>query len=220
MIITGQPPYDDGSRQFLLLGHELTEAGAAIEFSIQRDIGFTAVDNTSSWVTLLDGSIRAYEMKFLLDASIAGAPAGTSRFRLSILETTPPATTPVEVYADLGDEIPGTRYRIQIVGTEVRYYRNYAGPGSVPIYRSSIAVRYPLTPRVTVSGEHDMVNIVTGGLPLHVTTYTYPDQLKDGLGGFGGISSSFTPATLRFRVYEETIVNGVSLFGDAVDFTT
>ena len=220
MLITGTPPYDDGSRQFLLLGNEITEAGGAIEFSIQRDLAFTAVDNSTTWVTLLAGSVRAYEMKFLLDASIAGAPAGTSRFRLSILETTPPATTPSVVYTDSGDEIPGTRYRIQIVGTEVRYYRDYAGPGSVPIYRSPIAVRFPLTPQITVSSEHDLVNIVTGGLPLHVTTYTYADQLKDGLGGFGGIGSLFTPATLRFRVYEETVVNEISLFGDAVDFTT
>jgi hypothetical protein len=217
--ITGTPPYDDGSRQYLLLGHEITQAGAAIEFSIQRDLNFTAVDNSTSWMTLLDGSIRAYEMKFLLDASIPGAAAGTSRFRLSILETTPPATTPVVVYTDSGDEIPGTRYRVQVVGTEIRYYRDYAGPGSVPIYRSLNAVRFPLVPRVTVSGEHDMVNIVTGGLPLHVTTYSFPDQLTDGLGGVGGDPGT-APSTLRFRVYEEIVVAGVSLLGDAADFTT
>lgn len=216
MIITGHPPYDDGSRQFLLLGQEITQSGGAIEFSIQRDLDFIAVDGSASWVTLMVGSVRAYEMKFLLDSSLSGGVAGASRFRLSILETTPPATTPTTVYTDALDEIPGIRYRIQVSGTEVRYYRNYTGPGTSPIYRSRIAARFPLIPRITVSGEHNMVNIVAGGLVNHITSYTYADQLKDGLGDI----DSLTPETLRFRVYEEVVVAGVSLFGDAADFTT
>src|SRR5688500_5993491 len=163
MIITGQPPYDDDSRQFLLLGQEITQSGGAVEFSIQRDLNFQKDTNSASYVTLLVGSVRAYEMKFFLDTTVDAGAAGSSRFQLSIWETTPPATSPVEVYADTGVEIPGTRYRIQLSGTEIRYYRNYTGPGTSPIYRSRIAARLPLSPRVTVSENHDRVNIVAGG---------------------------------------------------------
>lgn len=115
------------------------------------------------------------------------------------------------VYTDPDLELPGVRYRMQVSGSEVRYYRDYGGPNSTLLYRSTVAVPFPLRPIFEVDIEHVLENVKIGGSPECITTYPDTDMISD----FGT-----QPATVRFRVYEDRVFAGYSFFGNVTDFIT
>jgi len=85
-------------------------------------------------------------MYFELDTLSTPKYAGSARrWRLRIRESAT-GTSADTVFTVPEYEMPETRYRMQISGSEIRYYRNYTGPGSEPLYRSTIpAISYPVT---------------------------------------------------------------------------
>lgn len=186
---------------------EITEPGASFEAT------WDSFDKTVPWDTVNNSAI------FLRDDT----PATTHSLKLSVDMAHPDYGGSSAPFVDLlttagfdgafdsSGEFLGTRYRFQISGTEVRVYRNYAGPGSQPVFRGQAPVGYPATVRLTAGPLHYWGNVTIGGLTNAVTTYPASDQVID-LGS--------APATLRFRVYEEREFAGVVFLGDITDFTT
>lgn len=193
----------------------ITEPGAEVEFTLGT-VDYAPGIDTSVFLAspefALNGSATVYrEMRFNLftDGSLPTSKAGSRRWKLTIHERI--GGTLTLVYTDPDFELPGMRYRMQLSGTELRYYRDYGGPNSTLLYRSTVPLIFPMRLRAGVATEHRIENIKIGGLPECITTYPDTDMISD----FGT-----QPNTVRFRVYEEKAFGGVTLFGDATDFIT
>lgn len=193
----------------------ITEPGAEVEFTLGT-VDYEPGSETAVYLNDPafdeDGNFLPYrEMRFTLftDGSLPTSKAGSRRWKLTIHERI--GGTLTLVYTDPDLELPGMRYRMQISGTELRYYRDYGGPNSTLLYRSTVPLIYPMRLRAGVNVSHVIENIKIGGLPECVTTYPDTDMITD----FGT-----QPSTVRLRVYEEKTLSGVTLFGDATDFIT
>ena len=103
------------------------------------------------------------------------------------------------------------RCRIQLTGKGVNFYVEYSGDGTPPVYVSSVAPSYPLTPVVIVesgssgggggAAHAEKVILTTKGDPM--TTYFASQQAEDG----------FTPGDpVKMRVYEVSSVVGAGAY--------
>ena len=133
------------------------------------------------------------------------------RWQLEIKESAT-GVSPTTVYTASHYEMPDTRYRMQVEGATVAFYRNHSGPGSVEIYRSIFPVTFPMILESTVTTKASFLNVVAGGRPDYVVNYPAEDQIADSGG------SSPPPEQFRYRVYEIREHHGVTYLGDATDF--
>jgi hypothetical protein len=183
-----------------------TEAGAFVEVTF----GVTTKNPTllgTTRIGLLDsGGSTKYAVEFVInDLHTDYGAGGPVKIELRFVEA-----GSSNVHSTIG-ELFGTRYRVQISGGEVRVYRNYASPGTVPVFRSTQPIIYPLTVAIEAGQRQQLYSVTIGGLPEALTTYPATDQAVD----FGT-----APSTVRFRVYEERVFQGVSFLGNVTDFTT
>lgn len=197
---------------------EIAESGFAVEFSINAP---TKVSGNSAAMTFgrtssgsSDATNAYHQMHFTLVTSLGAQYGGTARrWQLRIKESAT-GSSPPTVYTEADYEMPDTRYRMQVSGSVVRYYRNYAGPGSEPIYVGVIPVEYPRRVDVQVTGiVAQLLAIEAGGRSEYVTTYSAEQQIED-------TGTTPPPATCRYRVYEVREFQNVEYLGDATDFIT
>jgi hypothetical protein len=196
---------------------EITEPGFIAEFTVST-IGKEATAQV--FVISLANPANAaaitnayYQFHFSLVTSLPVKYGPTARRWQMVIKESETGTSPATVYTASDYELPDTRYRIMISGSEVRFYRNYSGVGSVPIYRSTIPVVYPMSLDATVTTKAQFLNVTTGGRPEHITTYPAEDQIAD-------TGTTPPPTTFRYRVYEEREFQNVIYQGDATDFIT
>lgn len=92
------------------------------------------------------------------------------------------------------------RIRILISGTEIRYYWDYTGPGSVPFYISRIAPTFPLALGLECIGTTASIENVLIANPTQPSViYSKDQQIED----FGSIQNP-----IRVRVYQVSSVVG------------
>ena len=152
-----------------------------------------------------------YQMRFELIVALPPKYGATSRrWQLEIYESVSGVISGPAVYTSPDYEVPDTRYRIQISGSEVRFFRNYSGPGSEHIFRSTIPAVYPMVLDASVTNKASFLDVTTGGRPEYITTYPADDMIADT-----GIDP---PPAMRYRVYEQRTFQGVTYDGDATDF--
>lgn len=106
---------------------------------------------------------------------------------------------------NLDDSFKGTattRIRIVAVGSEVRFYWDYLGPGTTPVFVAPFAVpSLPMVPRFFVHGGSRITNIFVGNNVLGPSViYSATQQTEDG----------FTPnvSTIRTRVMQISSIVG------------
>jgi hypothetical protein len=195
----------------------ITESGFVAEFTL-----FTIAKEVASQVFSIQLANPAnaaaitnayYQFHFTLVTTLSAKYAITARRWQMRIKESATGSSPATVFTETDYEVPDTRYRIQISGSEVRYYRNYSGAGSVPIWRSPIPVLYPLSLDATVTNKSHFLNVTTGGRPEFITTYPADDQIAD-------TGTTPPPTTFRYRVYEERTFQNVIYQGDATDFIT
>ncbi len=89
------------------------------------------------------------------------------------------------------------RVRIQLSGSEARFYADYAGPGSIPFYVSRLAVMPPYIAAIySESATYSSVqNVALTIGPTPGTVYSANQQLQD----FGSLQSA-----VRVRLYQES----------------
>lgn len=191
---------------------DITEPGYAMEFTLtlppfaggESRIEFESVSPT----------IR-HTMHFTNLTSGGGLPSkyiAAQRWLLRIKEMGLGAGgVEADVFTETEYEMPNTRFRMQITGSEVRYYRNYAGTGSELIYRSSTPMAYPAKIEISLFAGVLFTNLMLGGKPESITTYNDADQAIDFLSN---------PQTFRFRVYERKVFEGYTYLSDVTDFIT
>lgn len=193
---------------------EISAPSFVVEFSINDPVklsgNMVAVTFGSPSAGSDEGTNAYHQMHFTLVTSLpAEYGIDACRWQLRIKESG--IGTATTVFTETDYEMPDTRYRMEIVGSVVKYYRNYAGAGSVPIYEGVIPVEYPKRLDVQMAGSAGMlVDIETAGRPEFVATYLAEEQIEDS-----GITP---PPAFRYRVYEQRSFQGVTYDGDATDF--
>lgn len=198
---------------------EITESGFIAEFTlstITREVAAQvyamSLANPANAAALTNAY---YQMHFTLETT--GLPskfASTARrWKLRIKEIES-GSTPITVFTATGYEMPDTRYRIQISGSEIQYFRNYSAAGSQALYKSTIPVMLPLSLDAAITTTHaTFIDVKAGGRQEYVTTYPAEDQIAD-------TGANPPPVTFRYRVYEERTFQNVDYQGDATDFIT
>lgn len=130
--------------------------------------------------------------------------SGASNPGLSVFEITEPLTgIPVPVYnsGTLGS-VTELRIRIQMSGTEIRYYWDYTGPGSVPFYVSRIVPPFPLVAYAQLTDQEQgskIGNMNVGTTLAPSTIYSDEQQVED----FGSVQNP-----IRVRVYQVSATVG------------
>lgn len=188
---------------------DITETGYELEFTLA--IPPSGAGESQIEFESLSPTLR-HTVHFTNLISGAGLPSkyvAARRWLLRIKETVGGSET--TKFTETEYEMPDTRYRMQISGSEVRIYRNHSGPGSELVYRSTLPPKYPATVQILLDSDVRFSNIMIGGKPESITTYPDSDQILD----FGA-----QPQTFRFRVYEERVVQGYSYLSDVTDFIT
>ena len=167
----------------------LNEPGWWIEFDI--DVSF---DFSGGTILLADADDPIDDADFYFKLGIARYQVEDDPSRDwvvdMVIEETPTGTSPTAIYSTTNQDISTYRYRIQSSGSEVRFYRNYAGPGSQVTAISTIAPPSNLK----IFGSGGVQNIVLGGLRNPYTTYGISQHEED----FTTLQSS-----LRVKVYQE-----------------
>jgi len=139
-----------------------------------------------------------------LDFSPTGLPG------MQITEAAPGDTSSTLKYSSGSLGVNAVRIRIVIVGSEVRYYWDYTGDGSVPFYVSNIPAPLPLAGVVSVVNATAAVskvqNIFMGQLVTPSTVYQVAQQVND----FGSAQSA-----IKVRVYQISAVVGRGPFAEA-----
>jgi hypothetical protein len=91
----------------------------------------------------------------------------------------------VEVYSENVDAsyADGIRVRLSLSGSEVRFTKNWAGPGTPPLYVSPVAPTYPLRAFAQAGGvgASSVEKVVMSIGPTAATIYTAAQQTEDGL---------------------------------------
>jgi hypothetical protein len=73
------------------------------------------------------------------------------------------------------------RVRVVAIGSEVRFYWDYLGPGSVPIYVSTLPAPLPLLPRILLVGASKATNVYVGSnINEPSVIYSAAQQTADG----------------------------------------
>lgn len=100
------------------------------------------------------------------------------------------------------------RIRILIAGTEIRYYWDYTGPGSVPFYVSEIPPAFPLQAEVQCIGSTAAIsNVTIGDLPQPSIMYSIEQQTED----FGSVQD---PIRVRVAQISSIVGRGGYVQGD------
>jgi hypothetical protein len=209
MVVVG--PATDTTPEIRQIFGAITETGAIVEFTWGQSGKNPVMTSAHETHVSFDNSVGATKHKLqfkvidnFTDYGGSGSPA---KITLDYEEDGAPATL-----HDTSGEMPNaSRYRMEIVGSEVHVYRNHAGPGSPRIFQGTVAPVYPLELEVQVARKMIISNITIGGLPVILFTYLVGEQDLD----FGT-----APSTVRFRIYEERVFQNVSFLGDVTDFTT
>lgn len=100
------------------------------------------------------------------------------------------------------------RIRIAVVGSEVRFYWDYLGPGTIPLFVANVPLPLPVTPLFVTVGACKVNNIFVGtNLNGPSVIYSALQQTEDG----------FTPnvSTIRTRVYQISTIVGRGHVGTA-----
>lgn len=103
----------------------------------------------------------------------------------------------------------GVRIRIELGAGEVRFFKNYAGPGSQTVAVSSIVPAYPFWLFVHVvrfTGSAYINNVNMSIYPQPAAVYTAAQQTVD----FGSIQSS-----VKVRIYQVSAVTGRGDYAEA-----
>jgi len=100
------------------------------------------------------------------------------------------------------------RIRIIAVGSEVRFYWDYTGPGSVPFYVSIEPLPLPLTPQITLIGPCKASNVFVGANADDPSViYSTNQQIIDGF------LPNVTP--IRVRIYQISSIIGRGDVGES-----
>jgi hypothetical protein len=195
----------------------LGESGDAFEFTMGRSGSTPALDTEIDFQVFAndeepDLSGFVYRLTFTTVTGATGFKADAYRWQLHIYEGL--SGSPTLKHTEPDYEIAPMRYRVQLSGSELRVYRDYGGPGSTLLYRSSTPIPSPLRPVITGFEEHEVLKMKAGGSSSKAVS-TYPDT--DMAADFG-VAVSAVPETFRFRVYEERVFINGSFFSEAVDF--
>lgn len=193
-------------KKFRMLG-PFTETGGYLEFRLDP---ITYNTNTFTRVSLYhsDGTPH-YQVLFALFTGLSFAETDARRWKLSIKEYDPALGHTVVVYEDGGWELPGTEYRIEMVGSEARFIRNNFGL----MYRSTRPLSFPLTPDFRVAPFHAISNIFAGLRTESITTYPDWDMIDD-------FDVTPPPTSFRIRAYESRHFPTITatLDGEVADF--
>lgn len=92
-----------------------------------------------------------------------------------------------ETLIGVDDYSSGTevRLRITLSGSEVRFYKNWTGIGTPPLYISSVAPEFPLVPYVQAAapiggGNATISKLILSAMPFPKTIYSASQQTEDG----------------------------------------
>jgi hypothetical protein len=139
-----------------------------------------------------------------LDFSPTGVPG------IQVTEAAPGDTSSTVKYSSGSLGVNAVRIRIMIAGSEVRYYWDYTGDGSVPFYVSNIPAPLPLVGVVSTINATAQIskvqNIFMGQLTTPSTVYQVAQQVND----FGS-----TQSAIRVRVYQISSLVGRGPFAEA-----
>jgi hypothetical protein len=189
------PPFLNYCRSLLTL----EQPGFWIEFSppvLTKFAGIGSFLRLANATDAIATPTAIYEVE-VQDYSVVDDPSREWGVDFIIRERRPGGSL-VVIYTDTNVDVTQHRYRIQSSGSEVRFYRNYTGPGTEPLVVSKIALPSNLKifgeTASNQASEIGMQNIVLGGLTKPYTTYSISQQTED----FGSVQSS-----IRAKVHQE-----------------
>lgn len=117
----------------------------------------------------------------------------------------------VQVYSESANSYysTGVRVRLTLSGSEVRFTKNWTGPGTPPQYVSPIAPVFPLRALAHCNGiaaNYKVEKVVMTITPQPATIYTAAQQTEDG----------FTPGDpIKVRIYQVSALLGRGGFAEA-----
>lgn len=177
----------------------LNQSGSFVEATLKAPDGFADMllvpaSSVAVWNTtgLFDPTYRAF-----LSFSNVGSPTGLTVVENGITQFTSGSLGSVNV----------ARVRILISGTEVRYYWDYTGPGSVPFFISTRPPPLPLAAAFVAIGlTASIENVIIANHKNPSVMYSAPQQVED----FGSVQNP-----IRARVYQISSVVGRGPFAQA-----
>jgi putative tail protein len=199
------PTLTDGSsnaytKQLLDRSGSWIEARLSTTGSDFASIGLIEPQYASRWGYQLPTGIYRSTLNF----SPVGVPG------IEVTEAAPGDTFVTVRYSSGSLGVNAVRIRIVILGSEVRYYWDYTGDGSVPFYISNIPAPLPLKGIVAVVNATAVAskvqNIFVGQLVTPSTVYPVAQQVND----FGA-----TQGAIKVRIYQISALVGRGPFAEA-----
>lgn len=191
----------------------LERAGSWIEAHLSTagtdvvNIGVIEPQYAPRWGYQLPTGIFRSTLTFSPAALFPGSPG------LQIVEAAPGGAASVRYTSGSLGSVNAVRIRIVIVGSELRYYWDYTGDGSVPFYVSSIPAPLPLVGVASVinaTAEVSKVQDVFMGQRLTPSTI-YTAEQQSNSTDFGSVQSA-----IKVRVYQISAVVGRGPYVEAI----